>query len=113
MKLIGIISSFQLKSTKQLLGRAGERFLLFGMLVHSKEGKLCLEDLDGVVELDFLQLVRSDFSSYFANLERTGLKFELDNLFFSQTRINRAKVSSLRAHLPSWRVITRRMQHSA
>jgi DNA polymerase epsilon subunit 2 len=46
-----------LKSTKQLLGRAGERFLLFGMLVHSKEGKLCLEDLDGVVELDFSQLV--------------------------------------------------------
>ncbi|KAH9039302.1 DNA polymerase epsilon subunit B [Lactarius pseudohatsudake] len=45
-----------LKSTKQLLGRAGERFLLFGMLVHSKEGKLCLEDLDGVVELDFSQL---------------------------------------------------------
>lgn len=49
----------QLKSTKQLLGRAGERFLLFGMLVHSKEGKLCLEDLDGVVELDFSQLVGS------------------------------------------------------
>jgi DNA polymerase epsilon subunit 2 len=24
---------FQLKSTKQLLGRAGERFLLFGMLI--------------------------------------------------------------------------------
>ena len=48
----------QLKSTKQLLGRAGERFLLFGMLIHSKEGKLCLEDLDGVVELDFSQLVR-------------------------------------------------------
>ncbi|KAI0251432.1 epsilon DNA polymerase [Lactifluus subvellereus] len=42
-----------LKSTKQLLGRAGERFLIFGMLIHSKEGKLCLEDLDGVVELDF------------------------------------------------------------
>ena len=48
----------QLKSTKQLLGRAGERFLLFGMLIHSKEGKLCLEDLEGVVELDFSQLVR-------------------------------------------------------
>ncbi|KAI0270066.1 DNA polymerase epsilon subunit B [Russula aff. rugulosa BPL654] len=45
-----------LKSTKQLLGRAGQRFLLFGMLIHSKEGKLCLEDLDGVVELDFSQL---------------------------------------------------------
>jgi hypothetical protein len=57
-----------LKSTKQLLGRAGQRFLLFGMLIHSKEGKLCLEDLDGVVELDFLQLVRSGFLPYFRNL---------------------------------------------
>lgn len=47
----------QLRSTKQLLGRAGDRFLLFGMLVHSKEGKLCLEDDDGTVELDFSQLV--------------------------------------------------------
>jgi DNA polymerase epsilon subunit 2 len=53
--------TLQLKSTKQLLGRAGDRFLLFGMLVHSKEGKLCLEDLDGVVELDFSQLVRAHF----------------------------------------------------
>jgi DNA polymerase epsilon subunit 2 len=53
------VGVFQLRSTKQLLGRAGERFLLFGMLVHSKVGKLCLEDLDGVVELDFSQLVRA------------------------------------------------------
>ncbi|OJT04135.1 DNA polymerase epsilon subunit B [Trametes pubescens] len=45
-----------LRSTKQLLGRAGDRFLLFGMLTHSKEGKLCLEDPDGLVELDFSQL---------------------------------------------------------
>ncbi|KAI0702873.1 epsilon DNA polymerase [Cytidiella melzeri] len=45
-----------LRSTKQLLGRAGERFLLFGMLSHSKEGKLCLEDEDGPVVLDFSQL---------------------------------------------------------
>jgi hypothetical protein len=48
----------QLRSTKQLLGRVGERFLLFGMLAHNKEGKLCLEDQDGSVELDFSQLVR-------------------------------------------------------
>lgn len=48
----------QLRSTKQLLGRAGERFLLFGMLAHSKEGKLCLEDHEGSVQLDFSQLVR-------------------------------------------------------
>lgn len=45
-----------LRSTKQLLGRAGERFLLFGMLGHSKEGKLCLEDHEGSVQLDFSQL---------------------------------------------------------
>ncbi|KAF9464455.1 DNA polymerase epsilon, subunit B, partial [Collybia nuda] len=45
-----------LKSTKQLLGRAGERFLLLGMLAHNKEGKLCIEDADGSVELDFSKL---------------------------------------------------------
>ncbi|KAF9008989.1 epsilon DNA polymerase [Cyathus striatus] len=42
-----------LKSTKQLLGRPGQRFLLLGMLAHNKEGKICLEDADGSVELDF------------------------------------------------------------
>jgi len=47
----------QLKSTKQLLGRACERFLLLGMLAHNKEGKVCLEDSDGRVELDFSKLV--------------------------------------------------------
>lgn len=46
-----------LKSTKQLLGRAGERFLLLGMLTHNKEGKLCVEDADGSVELDLSKLV--------------------------------------------------------
>ncbi|KAF9057656.1 epsilon DNA polymerase [Panaeolus papilionaceus] len=45
-----------LRSTKQLLGRFGERFLLLGMLAYNKEGKLCLEDADGVVELDFSTL---------------------------------------------------------
>ncbi len=52
---------------KQLLGCSGKRFLLFGMLIHSKEGKLCLEGVDGVVELDFSQLVGSGFfpNSYF------------------------------------------------
>ncbi|KAG5639271.1 hypothetical protein H0H81_004932 [Sphagnurus paluster] len=45
-----------LKSTKQLLGRAGDRFLLLGMLTHNKEGKLCIEDSDGSVELDFSKL---------------------------------------------------------
>ncbi|KAL5530699.1 DPB2 [Sanghuangporus sanghuang] len=45
-----------LRTTKQLLGRAGERFLLFGLLCYSKEGKLCLEDAEGKVELDFSQM---------------------------------------------------------
>ncbi|EIW82110.1 DNA polymerase epsilon, subunit B [Coniophora puteana RWD-64-598 SS2] len=45
-----------LKSTKQLLGRAGDRFLLLGLLVHNKEGKLCIEDSDGSVELDLSKL---------------------------------------------------------
>lgn len=45
-----------LKSTKQLLGRAGERFLLLGMLAHNKEGTLCLEDADGSVTLDVSKL---------------------------------------------------------
>ncbi|TFK43454.1 epsilon DNA polymerase [Crucibulum laeve] len=45
-----------LRSTKQLLGRPGERFLLLGMLAYNKEGKLCLEDADGSVELDFSKL---------------------------------------------------------
>lgn len=42
----------KLTSTRNLLGRAGGRFLLFGMLTRSPEGRLCLEDLDGVVPLD-------------------------------------------------------------
>ena len=53
-----LIECGQIRSTKHLLGRAGERFLLFGMLMHSKEGKLCLEDDDGVVELVFPEKVR-------------------------------------------------------
>lgn len=40
-----------------MLGRAGQRFLLLGILAHGKEGKLCLEDHDGTVALDFSQLV--------------------------------------------------------
>jgi hypothetical protein len=48
----------QLKSSKQLLGRAGERFLLLGMLCRSKEGKLCIEDADGSVEIDITRVVR-------------------------------------------------------
>ncbi len=32
--------------------------MLLGMLAYNKEGKLCLEDADGVVELDFSTIVR-------------------------------------------------------
>ena len=39
-----------------MLGRPGERFLLLGMLVYNKEGKLCLEDADGSVQLDISKL---------------------------------------------------------
>ncbi|EGO01867.1 hypothetical protein SERLA73DRAFT_177419 [Serpula lacrymans var. lacrymans S7.3] len=45
-----------LKSTKQLLGRPGERFLLLGMLARNMEGKLCVEDSDGSAELDLSRL---------------------------------------------------------
>lgn len=48
----------QIRSTKHLLGRVGEQFLLYGMLAHNKEGKLCLEDDDGTVELELSELVR-------------------------------------------------------
>ncbi|KAG9015440.1 DNA-directed DNA polymerase epsilon, subunit B [Tulasnella sp. JGI-2019a] len=42
----------KLTSTKNLLGRTGERFLLFGMLTHAQDGRLCLEDPEGKVILD-------------------------------------------------------------
>ena len=38
------------------------------MLIHSKEGRLCLEDLDGVVELDFSQLVGPVRSQFHKNV---------------------------------------------
>jgi len=42
----------RLSSTKDLLGRAGVDFLLFGMLACDQQGQLCLEDLDGRVRLN-------------------------------------------------------------
>ncbi|KAG8960600.1 DNA-directed DNA polymerase epsilon, subunit B [Tulasnella sp. 419] len=45
----------KLTSTKNLLGRAGQRFLLFGMLAHAQDGRLCLEDLEGRVVLDITE----------------------------------------------------------
>lgn len=45
-------SYLKLTSTRNLLGRAGQLFLLFGMLSRNPEGKLCLEDGEGRVVLD-------------------------------------------------------------
>lgn len=42
----------RLTSTRNLLGRQGQLFLLFGMLSRNPEGKLCLEDGEGSVVLD-------------------------------------------------------------
>ncbi|KAN0061752.1 DNA-directed DNA polymerase epsilon, subunit B [Thecaphora frezii] len=45
-------SFMKLTSTKNLLGRQGQRFLLFGMLSTSQDGRYMLEDADGCVGLD-------------------------------------------------------------
>ncbi|WVQ81649.1 DNA polymerase epsilon subunit B [Cryptococcus sp. DSM 104549] len=45
-------SYLRLTSTRNLLGRAGQLFTLFGMLSRDPEGQLCLEDADGRVALD-------------------------------------------------------------
>lgn len=37
--------------------------MLFGMLAHSPDGKLCLEDLEGRVELDIRNTVRTPVKS--------------------------------------------------
>lgn len=42
----------KLTSTRNLLGRAGQLFLLFGMLSRDPQGKLCLEDGEGRAVLD-------------------------------------------------------------
>ncbi|KAJ1026713.1 hypothetical protein NDA16_002311 [Ustilago loliicola] len=42
----------KLTSTKNLLGRQGHRFLLFGMLSTSSDGRYELEDANGIVGLD-------------------------------------------------------------
>ncbi|KAJ9123104.1 hypothetical protein QFC22_001294 [Naganishia vaughanmartiniae] len=42
----------KLTSTRNLLGRQGQLFLLFGMLSRNPEGRLCLEDGEGLVTLD-------------------------------------------------------------
>ncbi|CDS01771.1 hypothetical protein [Sporisorium scitamineum] len=47
----------KLTSTKNLLGRQGQRFLLFGMLSTSSDGRYELEDADGTVGLDLANAI--------------------------------------------------------
>lgn len=72
-----------LKSTKQLLGRPDQRFLLLGMLTHNKEGKMCLEDADGSVVLDYSTLV-SDALLYDRELEFEGDRTNLAKDFIQK-----------------------------
>ena len=48
----------KLTSTRNLLGRAGQLFLLFGMLSRNPQGRLCLEDGEGRAVLDMEDAVR-------------------------------------------------------
>lgn len=58
------------------------------MLTHSKEGKLCLEDEDGSVELDFSQLVCT-------------LSYSVADIHaYPANRISQVKDCLLRAALP-------------
>lgn len=47
----------KLTSTANLLGRQGQRFLLFGLLCTSSDGRYALEDADGMVGLDLQDAV--------------------------------------------------------
>ena len=47
----------QLTSIKNLLGRQGGHFLIFGLLMRREDGAYCLEDLDDKVELDLSECV--------------------------------------------------------
>jgi DNA polymerase epsilon subunit 2 len=53
-----------LTSSNNLLGRAGQRFLLFGRITRMKDLSYCLEDLEGWVKLDLSIAVRSVFLFY-------------------------------------------------
>lgn len=49
----------KLTSTRNLLGRVNQLFLLFGMLSRDPQGRLCLEDGEGRVLLDMEDAVRA------------------------------------------------------
>lgn len=48
----------QLTTIKNLLGRQGGHFLIFGLLTRMEDGELYLEDLDDKVKLDLSDAVR-------------------------------------------------------
>jgi DNA polymerase epsilon subunit 2 len=52
----------QLTSIKNLLGRQGSHFLIFGLLARMEDGAFYLEDLDDKVELDLSEAVSSSKS---------------------------------------------------
>lgn len=60
--LARLLSLRQLTSIKNLLGRQGGHFLIFGLLTRLEDGALYLEDLDDKVELDLSDAV-SDTST--------------------------------------------------
>ena len=72
----------KITSTKNLLGRHGHRFMLFGMLSQTTDGRHALQDPDGVVVLDLTEAV--------------GVRAY--TLLFLTQRRSQAKVSSLKAH---------------
>lgn len=61
--------NFKLSSTKDLLGRSGIDFLLFGMLARDEGGQLCLEDMDGRVRLSLTSEVGAVLRKYLAATE--------------------------------------------
>ncbi|TPX51290.1 DNA-directed DNA polymerase [Synchytrium endobioticum] len=49
---------FEITSIKNLTGRTGQRFLLFGMLTQMEEGRHYLEDADAYMELQFVKTMQ-------------------------------------------------------
>jgi hypothetical protein len=63
----------KLTSTRNLLGRAGQLFLLFGMLSRDPKGRLCLEDGEGRVVLDMQDAVSASISSGIPIRDQVGM----------------------------------------
>ncbi|OLL25076.1 DNA polymerase epsilon subunit B [Neolecta irregularis DAH-3] len=56
----------KITSIKNLLGRAGQSFMLFGMLAIAPQGHLYLEDVDDTVKLDMSEAARVSGDGWFA-----------------------------------------------